>query len=61
MKPTKEKIIQTDLQIVDEIFKETYNIKTASAIKAKVKIYALGNEGYYEHDGWCFDVNNEKK
>lgn len=60
MKPTKDQIIQTGLKIVDDIFKEAYSIQTASAIKDKVKIYSLGRDGYYEHDGWHFSVNSKK-
>ncbi|GEJ47974.1 MULTISPECIES: hypothetical protein [unclassified Chryseobacterium] len=61
MKPTKEQIIQIGLKVVDDVFKEAYNLQTASATKDKVKVYSLGNDGYYEHDGWHFSVNSKEK
>ncbi|RQO39256.1 hypothetical protein DBR39_09730 [Chryseobacterium sp. KBW03] len=61
MKPTKEQIIEIGLKIVSDIFNEAYNIKSASATQGKVKLYSLGNDGYYEHDGWHFNVDSEKK
>ncbi|QIY91540.1 hypothetical protein [Chryseobacterium gallinarum] len=61
MKPTKEQIIELGLKIVNDIFNDTYNIRSSFATKGKVKLYSPGNDGYYEHDGWHFKVDSEKK
>lgn len=61
MKPTREQIIETGLQIVSDIYRESYDTETASATEGKVKLYALGNEGYYEGEGWHFSVNSRQQ
>lgn len=48
------------MQVVKDIYKAAGDEKTIRAEETKVSLYALGQEGYYDHDGWLFDVQNKK-
>jgi hypothetical protein len=60
LKITKEQVIALGLAIVKDIFKEKANPVTAEIEWTEVSLYALGQEGYYAHDGWLFKVDSEK-
>lgn len=60
-KVTKQEIEVIALNILNDIEDRSYDLETISIENSKIKLYPIKDEGYYEQEGWVFNINVENE